>query len=162
MPNVVFVCTANICRSPVAQVLFADWLRRNAIPGEWQVLSAGTWAKPGLPASPYSREVVAELGLDLGAHRSRPIDADLMEQADLLVCMTRSHCEALQIELPQHAERVHLLAALAGTAYDVPDPYGGPRRGYEAMRRELQGLIEASGPRIVELASRLPAPGDGP
>jgi protein-tyrosine-phosphatase len=152
MPRVVFVCTANICRSPVAEALFAEWLRKHAVPGDWQVSSAGTWAEPGVPASAYTIEVLAERGLNLAQHRSRRVERELVEQADLLLCLTRSQREALQAEFPRLAGRIQLLSALTGPAYDIADPYGGPRAGYVAMVEELQRLLEAAGPRIVELA----------
>ena len=151
MPNILFVCTANVCRSPVAEVIFSDWLARQAVPGDWQVTSAGTWALAGQAASTYSREVLAEQGLNIGEHRSRRVDRELMEHSDLVLCMTRSQAEAIKIEFPDFAGRVHLLTSIAGPAYDVADPYGGPREGYVMMAAELQRLIEAAGPRIVAL-----------
>jgi protein-tyrosine phosphatase len=154
MPNVLFVCTANICRSPVAEVLFEDWVKQNAPAGEWLISSAGTWAEPGLLASTYSREVVDEQGLDLGAHRARRLEATMLEAADVIVCMARAHIEAISTEFPQHASRTVLLSALSGASYDVPDPYGGPRKGYEEMTRELRDLIQRGAPRIVDLARR--------
>ena len=161
MPNILFVCTANICRSPVAEVIFSDWLARQEIPGDWQVKSAGTWALSGQAASTYSREVLADQGLIIGEHRSRRVNSELLEQTDVVLCMTRSQAEAIKIEFPEHAGRVHLLTAIAGPGYDVADPYGGPREGYVMMAAELQRLIEAAGPRIVALASE-PAGGQPP
>jgi protein-tyrosine phosphatase len=152
MPTVLFICTANICRSPAAEVLFADWLRRRAIPGEWQVSSAGTWADDDAPAATYSREILAERGLDLAAHRARRVDAALLAEANLVVCMTRTHQEALRAEFPAAAERIVLLSALAGPAFDVADPYGGPRDGYVAMIAELEDLFERGGEQLVAAA----------
>jgi protein-tyrosine phosphatase len=152
MPNILIVCTANVCRSPSAQALLADWLWRHGLSDGWQVSSAGTWAEPGAPASAYARDVLRERGVDLAGHRSRRLDAALIEHSDLILCMTRSHCEALCAEFPAHAGRVHLLSAMAGQSFDIPDPYGGPRRGYVEMVAELQALIEAGGERIVALA----------
>jgi len=153
MPTILFVCTANICRSPVAEALFADWVRRQGLPGEWRVRSAGTWAEAGAPASSYSREVLAEQGLDLAAHRAQRVEGPLLAEADLVLCMTRSHAEALRAEFPQYAERIRLLSHMVGFSYDVADPYGGPRRGYEEMVTELRDLVERGGPQMVALAS---------
>jgi protein-tyrosine-phosphatase len=157
MPNVLFVCTANICRSPVAAALFAEWVSGQGQSEEWQISSAGTWAEAGLLASTYSREVSGEAGLDLSAHRSQRVDGDLIAAADLIVCMTRGHVEALKAEYPAHGKRIVLLSGLSGVGYDVPDPYGGPRQGYEAMLRELRDLIERGGRRIVALAKKADA-----
>ena len=153
MPSVLFVCTANICRSPVAEALYADWLRRRAVPGDWQVSSAGTWAEDGFPAAQHSRDILAEQGLDLSQHRARRVDADLLAQADLVLCMTSAHREALQAEFPQFASRLALFSAMAGVPYDIADPYGGPRSGYVAMVAELRDLIERGGERIAAAAA---------
>jgi len=158
MPNVIFVCTANICRSPVAEALFRDWLLRQpaASAAAWRVSSAGTWADDGLPASAYTVDVLAAAGLDLSAHRSRRVVREMIEAADLLLCMTRSQREALQVEFPDLAGRIQLLTALAGPAYDVADPYGGPRQGYVEMAAEIKQILEQGGPRILALAGRPP------
>lgn len=152
MPTILFVCTANICRSPVAEALFAFWLRGQAVPGDWRVESAGTWAEPGLPASTFSREVLERLGLDISSHRSRRVDRAMIEAADLVLCMTRSQREALQAEFPDLAGRIQLLSAMAGPSYDIADPYGGPRQGYVEMVAELQHLVAAGGQRMLDLA----------
>ena len=152
MPTVLFVCTANICRSPVAAALFRQWLQREAVPGAWRVESAGTWAVPGHAASIYSQQVAAARGLDLAGHKSRLVDGLMLAAADVVLCMTRSHQEALRAEFPQHASRIHLWTALAGLGYDVEDPYGGPLPGYEVMAQEMEGLVERTGERVVEMA----------
>jgi protein-tyrosine-phosphatase len=152
MPSVLFVCTANICRSPVAEVLFREWLRRTEVPGAWLVGSAGTWAVGGHAASIYSQQMAAQRGLSLTQHRSRSVDGAMLAAADVVLCMASSHREALHIEFPQHAGRIHLWTALAGPGYDVADPYGGPLAGYVEMAEEMDGLVEKTGPRIVELA----------
>ena len=152
MPSVLFVCTANICRSPVAEVVFREWLRRTGVPGAWLVGSAGTWAVAGNTASTYSQQMAAQRGLNLAQHRARSVEAAMLEAADVVLCMASSHREALQIEFPQHAGRIHLWTALAGPGYDVADPYGGPLAGYVEMAEEMDGLVEKTGPRIVELA----------
>src|SRR5687768_2642357 len=114
MPTVLFVCTANICRSPVAEVLFREWLRRKGVPGAWLVVSAGTWAAPGGLAATYSQQMAAERGLSLAHHQARRVDEAMVQSADVVVCMANSHREALQIEFPRHAGRIYLWTALAG------------------------------------------------
>ena len=156
MPHIVVVCTANICRSPVGEAILRQRLEareKAAASGiQWQVSSAGTWAAYGQAASTYSVELMAEQGLDISDHGSRPVDQALLDTADLLLCMETGHAEALRAEFPQQAYKVSLLSEMAGPAYSVSDPYGGPRSEYERMVAEVGDLIDAGLPRIVELA----------
>ena len=154
MLNVVFVCAANICRSPVAEVLFADWLKRQSLPGEWRVSSAGIGAVVGSPATAYAQEIVEEQGLTLSRHRGRLVEASLLDAADVILCMTRAQQQTLQARFPESASRIYLLSSMAGASHDIQDPYGGPRQGYVELAKELRRLIEAGGPKIVEWASR--------
>jgi protein-tyrosine phosphatase len=160
MPRVLFVCTANVCRSPVAEAYFVDWLKRNSIEGDWQVGSAGTWARPGERASPLSVDILKTQGLDLTTHRARRVDAAMLAEASIVLCMTHSHQEALRVEFPAFAAAVQVLSAMAGPAFDIDDPYGGPREAYLEMTDEVRGLIEVGGPRIVSLANRAEASSD--
>ena len=156
MPHIVIVCTANICRSPVGEAVLRQRLEaREKAAGSgdrWQVSSAGTWADFGQAASTYSVELMAEQGLDISEHGSKPVDQALMNSADLLLCMEIGHAEALRAEFPRLAYKVYLLSEMAGPAYGVSDPYGGPRTEYQRMVTEVSDLIDAGLPRIVELA----------
>jgi protein-tyrosine-phosphatase len=152
MPSVLFVCTANQCRSPTAQALFARKLEEEAVEGDWRVGSAGTYAQPGMPPTPNAQSVVGELGLDISDHRSRRVDADLLADFDLVLVMERGHKEALQFEFPEAAARVHLLSEMVGEVYDIEDPVGKSVEEYRAMRVELGDLIGRGFGRIRELA----------
>jgi protein-tyrosine phosphatase len=145
---VVFVCTGNTCRSPLAEALckklLADRLGCSVdeLSGRgFVVLSAGLAAVRGEPAAAEAVEIARELGADLSGHSSRPATPDLLAQADLIVGMTGSHLHAVAA-YPGLAARARLLGGEAG---DLADPIGGDRAVYQACAgaiwQHLQGLV---------------------
>ncbi|MCL4504809.1 MAG: low molecular weight protein arginine phosphatase [Chloroflexi bacterium] len=124
MPSILFVCTANQTRSPIAAALFTSLLVSSGqFAGDrWRVESAGTWAEEGLPASRAAQRVMQTMGLDISRHRTRCVTAEMLAAFDLILVMEQGHKEALQVEFPVVAQRVFLLCELAGGAWDVPDP----------------------------------------
>jgi protein-tyrosine phosphatase len=152
MTEIIAVCTANICRSPVVEAVLQDRLSARGLDG-WRVSSAGTWAQNGQAASFYSREILAERGLDISGHVSKVITLEMLEQANLVLCLETGHAEALRAEFPQHAAKIFLLTEMIGHRYSISDPYAGPRDGYETMINDVTQLIETGLPRIIELAT---------
>jgi protein-tyrosine phosphatase len=146
MPAILVLCNANQFRSPLA----AAALRRRLDAGEWEISSAGVWAQDGLPAA---RGLAEWSGLpELAGHRSRAVDSTMLAAADLILVMERGQEEALRIEFPAAAERVHLLSAMSARApYDLPDPALG-RENPQRLAAEILGLVEKGLPCIRELA----------
>lgn len=147
MPHVLFVCTANICRSPVAQAILRERLKEG-----WTVTSAGTWATEGRGAAENSRLVLAERGIDLDDHRSQMIDEEMVASADLVLCMETGHAEALRTEFSHYADKIFMLSEMVGKQFSIADPYGEPKEAYERMAREVEELIDEGLPLIIELA----------
>ncbi len=152
MTEIIVVCTANICRSPVVEAVLRDRLAAKGLP-DWRVQSAGTWAQNGQAASRYSREILAERGLDISGHTSQVITKELLQGADLVLCLETGHAEALRAEFPHHAGKIFLLTEMVGHRYSISDPYGGPRFAYERMIDDVTQLVEDGLPRIIELAT---------
>ncbi|MEW5985850.1 MAG: low molecular weight protein arginine phosphatase [Chloroflexota bacterium] len=150
MPHVIFVCTANICRSPVAEAVLRQRFQERGLES-WTVGSAGTWAEEGRPASTYSVQVAAARGLDISDHRARLVTREMLAQADLVLCMTEGHAEALRAEFPTQAAKIYLLTEMAGKHYNISDPYGRSLRDYEQMAAEVMALIDEGLPRILEI-----------
>jgi len=152
MPYILIVCTANICRSPVAEAVLRDRLIEVGT-DDWAVGSAGTWAYPGQSAAEFSIQLMAEQGLDIENHASRIISGKLLSTSDLVLCMELGHVEALRAEFPDERTKIYLISEMSDKHYSVVDPYGGPLNSYEDMVDELTMLIEEGMDRIVELAS---------
>ena len=152
MPHILVVCTANICRSPVAEAVLRDRLQRCGLL-DWTVDSAGTWGLDGRGASQHSITIMSEAGLDLQAHRARTITEEMLEKANLVICMESGHVEAIKAEFPQYKERVFLLSEMIGYRYSIGDPYGGPLENYKRMAKEITNIIDEGLERIVALAS---------
>ncbi len=151
MAHILVVCTANICRSPVAEAVLRDRLHQAGLT-DWTVSSAGTWAIVARQASRFSTELMAEKGLDISNHAAAMVDEDRLKTADLVLCMESGHAEALKVEFPQFAHKIFLLSEMVGYHYSISDPYGGPIAAYRNMVQEVTRLIEGGLPRIVELA----------
>ena len=151
MRNVLFVCTGNICRSPMAQGLFADLIRGRR---DIEVTSAGIGAIGGQPPSPYAVEVMSELGLDIRNIRSKPLMADLVRKADFIFVMTYGHLDSMLLLFPSAAEKTFLLREfetdLAVMEREVSDPIGQSRETYRSCRNQIREAL----PRLLDLVLR--------
>jgi len=152
--SVLFVCTANQCRSPMAEALLKSLAARRGEADRWQVQSAGTWTEPGRPATQLSQAVMRRRTIDLSGHRSHLIDADMLGKAAVILVMTRHHKEAVQAEFPEIRHKVYLLSQLIDRSFDVEDPYGGTLDDYELCATDLQDILTDGYDRLVELAGR--------
>jgi protein-tyrosine-phosphatase len=146
--NVLFVCTGNICRSPLAAALLLRGLKEQGV--EVTVTSAGTGAWDGAPASEGAYLVGLERGLDLSGHRARLLSREVVEQADLILTMARHH-RARVDELGGEG-RVFVLGEYAGREGDdveVSDPFGGDLGVYRDTCVELEALTAAVAERLA-------------
>ena len=142
MKNVLFVCTGNICRSPIAEGLFR---RMTGNRKDIEVASAGVHAVRGQPPSLYAVEVCAEEGTNISALRSQPLTGALVDQATHIFAMTGAHLETIQTLFPQSAEKTFLIREFEqpGTTVwrDVPDPIGLGREVYEGCARIIKNAL---------------------
>ena len=144
---VVFVCTGNTCRSPMAEALLkkriADRLKCELSELEDRgivVASAGISAAPGGRSATEAMQALGERGLDLSQHESQPLSERLVRFADVILAMTRGHREAILNQWPEAEGRVHLISRGTG---DVSDPIGGPLDQYRRCAEQLDGFLAA-------------------
>jgi L-threonylcarbamoyladenylate synthase len=148
--RIVFVCTGNTCRSPLAEALCKQLLSQRlgcepaALPQHgFCVLSAGLAAMTGAEAAPEAVETARECGADLSSHRSRPLTRELLAQADHVFVMTRSHLRALASQAPGQGPAPRLL-----DAEDIPDPIGGPPEVYRECAQRIRNALERIVPEL--------------
>src|SRR6185436_19318310 len=158
MKTILFVCTGNVCRSPMAEGLF-----RHAVAGrnDYRVLSAGLGALDGQPPSAFAVQAMKELGIDISRQRSRMLTAELVRQADYIFGMTHSHVDTMLLLYPQAAEKTFLLREFDETLdsfeNDIPDPIGGSLEVYYICRDQIeQGILS-----MLKFIEQTSAPASG-
>src|SRR5665213_3940854 len=143
MKTVLFVCTGNICRSPMAEGLFRHATRGRT---DSRVLSAGVGALEGQAPSSHAVRALNELGIDISPQRSRMLTSELVEEADYIFGMTHSHVDQVNLLFPQAAEKTFLLREFDETLdefeKDISDPIGGSYETYAYCRDQIeQGIF---------------------
>jgi L-threonylcarbamoyladenylate synthase len=148
--TLLFVCSGNRCRSPMAAAFAADLLARRAgvsihdlVDVGYRVVSAGTGCMRGLPATAEASVASIRYGCDLSMHRSRPLTPSLIEDADEIYVMTAEHRASILAFAAEAADRVHLLGRdRGGREVDVEDPYGEGPVAYERSAARIHRAIE--------------------
>ncbi len=141
---VLVVCTANQCRSSMAEYLLRERLGESS---SWRVASAGTSAVEGFPASVYAVDALAEMGIDMSGHHSSALTDDLVFSSDVILGMTRMHFDEIVARYPHAREKVFLLTSFgeSGRGTDVMDPVGMSLDVY----RRIRDAIDAELPAVI-------------
>jgi tRNA threonylcarbamoyl adenosine modification protein (Sua5/YciO/YrdC/YwlC family) len=153
LTRILFVCTGNTCRSPMAEIFAQKWLAEKfnceidtIDQFGYKVSSAGVMASSELPASAEAVEVARKNGLDLSAHRSRPLDVALIRSCDWIFALGRSHRDRVLSICPDAADRCRLL----DESGDIPDPIGADLDTYRRTAERIRRALEIRLKEIVE------------
>lgn len=136
--NILFVCTGNTCRSPMA----AGLMNKIAIEEDLDVRieSAGLFAAEGSPASDEAIEAMKKYDVDLSDHRAKQITPELIEKSDIILTMTAAQ-KMLLAEVA--ADKTYTLCEYAGTEGDIADPFGGDLEEYEEVAQMIYFALQS-------------------
>lgn len=146
MKKVLFVCTGNTCRSPMAEAIFNRMAGERGLSLTHQAFSAGIYPMPGDPATAGAIAAIKSLfDMDLRGHASRVLDAGDLEEAWLVLAMTRRHVESIREGFPGFKGRISTLKEYAGYGVgdrDISDPFGASDEKYKACAMEISIALE--------------------
>lgn len=136
--RLLFVCTANICRSPMA----AGFARHYGLVRGWptEARSGGIMGLIDHPADPLAVKVMGEKDIDISDHRSAGIDAEAMAWADHVLCMEMRHSSTLRQRFPDHENKLLMLGNFGGLV-ELPDPVGGWRWKFRKSRDQIERCV---------------------
>jgi protein-tyrosine-phosphatase len=155
--TVLVVCTANICRSPMAAGLLQHALAAQPEPlRSLRVESAGVAARRGERVSENSVIALKKVGIDISQHVSQPLTQELLDRSKIVICMTESHRAMIQLQATPPPKHLYLFREFMPQRGDkeVPDPFGGPLKIYELCRDEMVEAI----PSLVDFLKTLLTP----
>ncbi|MDD3180934.1 MAG: low molecular weight protein arginine phosphatase [Opitutaceae bacterium] len=138
--HIVVVCTANICRSPMAEGLLLHALAGHSEPFKsLQVVSAGLYARPGEFVSENSVIALRKVGIDISQHRARTLTQAMLDRALAIFCMTESHRALIELQYAPVPQHIYLFREFltSPASLEIADPFGGPIKLYEACRDEM-------------------------
>ena len=151
---VTFVCSGNICRSPLAMGILRAMLSKTKYRNLVEVNSAGTLNLPTQPVYEYAGEVAEENHIDLSEHFSRPVTERIMDEADLVVCMALNHYTHLRAAFPQHKEKIIMLKQWNRPKKlfnpSIADPIGHSRDFFRDTYREIHKELKRVFPFLIQ------------
>lgn len=144
--KIMFVCTGNTCRSPMAEVM-----AKSVFPEDkYEIISRGISVYANGPASANAQQAVKNAGLDLSGHLSKQITEEDVKTSDVIFTMTNAHKQMLLSVCAKYGKPIFSLAEFVGSTDDVSDPYGGSLGVYEKCFEQIAGYVKMASEIIEE------------
>jgi len=153
MKKVLFVCSGNTCRSPMAEGYLNFRLKKDGSDKEWTAISGGLHTMSGLPAHPQSKECAEADHIDLSAHRSQPITENLVNDSSLIFTMTSEHKRELLEHFPEAQLKVYSFKELPSIKRDIPDPIGLGTDVYHHVYEDIKKGVDEIHEMIIKRES---------
>ena len=144
--KIMFVCTGNTCRSPMAEAI-----AKSVFPEDkYEIISRGISVYANAPASTNAQQAVKNAGLDLSEHVSKQISEEDIKTSDVIFTMTNAHKQMLMNVCAKYGKPIFSLAEFAGSTEEISDPYGGSLEVYENCFRQIAGYVNMAAEIIKE------------
>ena len=154
MNSVLFICSANICRSPMAMGLLRSMVEDSS--DQWKIESSGVWDMGDQSAALNTQLVLQERGIDLNDHASRAVTGTMLSEFNLVLVMEDNHKEVLNLAFPEYTDRIYLLSEMVGEFLDIVDPIGRSLADFEETALEMERILTEGFKKISILAADKP------
>ena len=154
MNSVLFICSANICRSPMAMGLLRSMVEDSS--DQWKIKSAGVWDMGGQLVAANTQLILKERGIDLNDHTSRTVTCTMLSEFNLVLVMEDIHKEVLKLAFPEYTDRIYLLSEMVGEIFEIVDPIGGALADFEETALEMERILTKGLEKISILAADNP------
>ena len=150
MNSVLFICSANICRSPMAMGLLCSMVEDSS--DHWKIESAGVWDMGGQQVAANTLLVLQERGIDLSDYPSRTVTGTMLSEFNLVLVMEDIHKEVLKLAFPEYTDRIYMLSEMVGEFYAIVDPIGRSLADFEETALEIERILTEGFEKISILA----------
>ena len=133
--QIIFVCTGNTCRSPMAEGIL------KSLQNDYEVLSRGLYVPEEIGASFFSIKAMEEMDIDISKHKSKQLTVGEAEDCDLIITMTKSHKDIIVSAYPKFSDKTFTLSEYAGEEGDIRDPYGMDENAYRECAKQIRRLM---------------------